>query len=315
MNADSIRRIIKGAKPMIKQRKEPAIDADLTRPGDPIPRPFSGYRPRSRTLALVPADPAGDPGTDHCLADLEPAAGDCDLVRRGPCAVALLHLYGLREAALGVGLGGAVARDPRTPDRRPPAGRLGRLHQPQDRAQGVWLSTHLRPCRQDQSKPVSVGADDCHRGPAEGHPRPLGVPAPGLCLLSAPANLACRLSAGTRPGDRLSEQVCPSGAADRRPGGGLRSGPGPGGGRQLVRQQWIAQAIARSPRAAGASALAPAGQCRALRATHCDARGPGATAQVRGAFGQHGPTGRCCARRCSHLYDHPVWQNARGDSR
>jgi hypothetical protein len=79
--------------------------------------------------------------------------------------------------------------------------------------------------------------------------------------------------------------------------------------------QGIAQALARRPRAAGAPALAPAGQCRALRATHCDVRGPGATAQVRDALGQRGPTGRCCARRCSHLYDQPVWQNARGDSR
>ena len=163
MNADSIRRIIEGAKPMIKQRKEPAIDADLTRPGDPIPMPFSGYRPRSRTLALVPADPAGDPGTDHRLANLEPAAGHRDLVRRGHRAIALLHLHGLGEAALGVGLGGAVAGDPGSPDRWALAARPGRFHQPQDRAQGVWLPTDLRPCRQNQPDPNGTKSSSVYR--------------------------------------------------------------------------------------------------------------------------------------------------------
>jgi hypothetical protein len=68
--------------------------------------PATGHRPRSRTLALVSADPAGDPGTDHRLADFEPAARHCDLVWRGHCPIALLHLYGVSEAALGGGLGG-----------------------------------------------------------------------------------------------------------------------------------------------------------------------------------------------------------------
>jgi hypothetical protein len=35
MNADAIRRIIEGAKPMIKQRKEPAGAADFTPPRRP----------------------------------------------------------------------------------------------------------------------------------------------------------------------------------------------------------------------------------------------------------------------------------------
>ncbi len=102
MNADAIRRIIEGAKPMIKQRKEPARAADFTRPGDPMPRRVSGDRPRSRTLVRrVPADPAADSGTDHRLADLEPAAGHRDLVRRGHRAISPLPLHGRREAARG----------------------------------------------------------------------------------------------------------------------------------------------------------------------------------------------------------------------
>ena len=112
MNADAIRRIIEGAKPMIKQRNEPAFDADLTRSRHPIPMPIPGDRKRRRAVAVVHAHRAGDPSTDHCLADLEPVAGHRHLIRRADRAVALLHLHGLREAALGIGVGGALASDP-----------------------------------------------------------------------------------------------------------------------------------------------------------------------------------------------------------
>ncbi|MFZ1547519.1 MAG: hypothetical protein WAT12_10545 [Candidatus Nitrotoga sp.] len=51
---------------MITNPNKPALDADLTRPGDPILMLVSGYLPESRRWALVPADPAGDHGTNHC---------------------------------------------------------------------------------------------------------------------------------------------------------------------------------------------------------------------------------------------------------
>jgi hypothetical protein len=48
-----------------------------------------------------------------------------------------------------VGVGDTLARAPGSADRRALAARLGRFHQPQDRAQGVRLSNDLRPRRQD----------------------------------------------------------------------------------------------------------------------------------------------------------------------
>ena len=143
----------------------------------------SGHRQGARALAVVHADAAGDPGADHRLADLEPAAGDHHLVRRADRAVALLRLHGLRETALEGGVGSALASDPGPADRWTLDDRPGRFRQRQDRAQGVRLSDHLRPCRQDQPKPVPVGADDCHGGSAQEDPRTLELPAVGVRLL------------------------------------------------------------------------------------------------------------------------------------
>ena len=58
-------------KPLIKNRNEPAFDADLTRSRDGIAMLVSGHRQGSRTLAVVYVDAAGDPSADHRLADLK----------------------------------------------------------------------------------------------------------------------------------------------------------------------------------------------------------------------------------------------------
>ena len=83
--------------------------------------------------------------------------------------------------------------------------------------------------------------------------------------LSAAPNPEREMRARARSGRRLSNQIRAGGPADRAPGGRATCGPGPGGRRQLVRQPWVVPAAAGGAGAARASALASAGQFRALR--------------------------------------------------
>ena len=102
--------------------------------------------------------------------------------------------------------------------------------------------THLRPCRQDQPKPVPVGADDCHGGSAQEDPRTLELPAVGVRLLFPSPDVGCQMYPRAGRGRRLPDQVCPSGSPDQRTGQGLSQGSRSGGRGQLVRQQWVAHA-------------------------------------------------------------------------
>ena len=123
--------------------EEPAFDGDLTRSGDAIPSPFSGDRAWPGALPVVHPHAAGDRGPDHRLAHLESTAHDRDLVWRADRPVTVLHLHGLGEIALDGGLGDPVAGHPQPADRRALAPGVGRFAQPEDRAQGVWLSADL----------------------------------------------------------------------------------------------------------------------------------------------------------------------------
>jgi hypothetical protein len=300
---------------MIKKPNEPAFDVDLTRAGEPIPIPVSGDAQRPGTRALVHSHPAGDPGADYRLAHFESAAGDCYLVRCDDRPVALLHLHGVGEAALGAVLGDALARDPEPVDRWTLDGGPGRFHQRQERAQGVRLPAQLRPRGQGQSKSVPVGPDAGDGGAAEGDPWALELSALGLRLLSALPDAARAVHPRRRPSAGLSNQVRPSGTDDRGGGQGVRPGPGPGGRRQLVRQRWVAQALAGRAGHTRPSALAPAGQYSALRPAADAHANPGAATQVWGASGQSGTARRHPPGRGAHLHTQAVWRGARGRRR
>ena len=97
----------KVAQPLVKdQRDEPAFDADPTRARDPnsdaYSQPPTAAKKRWRS---VRADLAAIlvPITASRTSNLLRAI--CDLVRCADRAVAVLHVHGLCEAALGVNLG------------------------------------------------------------------------------------------------------------------------------------------------------------------------------------------------------------------
>jgi site-specific DNA recombinase len=92
-------------------------------------------------------------------------------------------------------------------------------------------------------------------------------------------------------------------------------GRSPSGDQDYLLCPWRAQALACRARTARALALAPAGQRRALRASHPDSRGTGAAAQVRGTLGQRSTVGHHPAWRGPRLYAQSVWRDARGDGR
>ena len=222
---------------MISHRKEPLFDAHLTHPCGRFPIPVPTQPTRAGALSLVCADTAGDPGTDHRFAHLQSAARHRDAVRGEHRGVALLHLHGLGEAAVGVGVGGTVAGDSQPAGRGAAAAGARRFDQREDRQAYLRLSAHLRSCRQDQPEPLAVGADHRHGGALEADPRALELYPPGLRVLPAPRDPAPRLPACAPQGGGLRRQVRPGGGADRAPGCLLRPGPGAGRDRQLVRQQ------------------------------------------------------------------------------
>lgn len=212
-------------------------------------------------------------------------------------------------------LGDPLAGDSRATHGRALTAGVGRCHQPQDRTQGLRLSGHLRSHRQDQSKPVSLGADHRHRRLAEAHPRPLELSAVSLRFLFASEDLTCRMPPGARPSARLSDQVRPSGAVDRAPGEHVRRGTDPGRHRLLVRQPGVAQAVTCRAGAALAVADPLAGQHRAPCAPEPSAKPAGATPQVRAAVGQCLRPGQDPAGRGLRLHPAPVRAGARGNGR
>ena len=177
---------------MIKRTTGAACAADLTRTRRSIPGPVPAFQPRPRTRPLVPAHAAGHPAADHRRAHLPPAAHPRYALRRGARRREVLHLHGLGDAAVGAGLGGALAGDPRAAHRRALAGGVGRCDQGEDRHAGVCLPAPLRPCRQDPSQPLAVGADPRHGRAAEGPSRARVRPAVGLRRLPAPVTCAGR---------------------------------------------------------------------------------------------------------------------------
>ena len=178
---------------MINQQKEPLFNAHLTCPRTRIPIPFSTHGSWPRALSLVLVDAQGDPGADHRLAHFEFAAGHRDAVRSAHRAVALLHLHGLGEAALGRCVGGAVAGDPQPAGRRATAAGARRFDQPEDGQEDLRLSENVRSCRQEQPDALAVGADHRHGGAAQTDPRALELYPVGLRLLPAPPDAERRL--------------------------------------------------------------------------------------------------------------------------
>jgi hypothetical protein len=158
---------------MINQQKDPLFDAYLTHPCRRLAIPVPTHRQGPRALSLVLANAQGDPRSDHRLAHLQSAACHRDLVRSQHCPMALLHLHGLGEAAVGRCVGSAMARDPKPLGRRAAAAGAGRFDQSENRQEDLRLSEDVRPCGQQQPDALALGADDRHGWFAQDHPRAL----------------------------------------------------------------------------------------------------------------------------------------------